>query len=65
MAETLELVAELERTNEKLTGKVAAFRAEAYQAAKDLGHVASIHASDYAARRQAELLKKLAEIDAE
>jgi hypothetical protein len=50
---------------QKLADKMKAYRAEANQAVKDLGHVVTEHASLYAARRKAELEKKLSEIDAQ
>jgi len=50
---------------QKLVDKMTAYRAEAYQAVKDLGHVVTEHASIYAARRKTELEKKLSEIDSQ
>jgi len=43
--------------------KNRAYRSEVHQAAKDFWHLSSSRASEYAARRREELLKRAVDID--
>jgi hypothetical protein len=43
--------------------KNRAYRQEMHQAAKDFGHIANLHASEYAARRREDIFKRAVDID--
>jgi hypothetical protein len=53
MAEDLKTrVAQLTEQLDLAEKKTRAYRSEVHQAAKDFGHIANVHASEYASRRR-------------
>ena len=67
MAEDIALlktrVAQLTEQLDLAERKNRAYRTEVHTAAKDFWHLSSSHASEYAARRREEILKRAVDID--